>query len=143
MNAELPSEAVRELRAIRKTATAIFAGMAVILGIAVYNQVRFWGLGTTIHDEHISHIETWKEVRDAIDRQNFDGTLIMALALTEKAPAFYYGHSYLGTIYLAKEDLNNAEKSYTRAYELFPSEENRKNLEAIRSRLGKPVEADR
>ena len=59
----------------------------------------------------------------------------MAQALVARQPDYYYGHAYLGAIYLAMGDVTNAETQYSRAYKLFPNEESQKDLAAVRKRL--------
>ena len=59
----------------------------------------------------------------------------MAQANVARQPNDYYGHSYLGYIYLAMGDVTHAEAEYSRAYQLFPSEDNAKDLAAIRKRV--------
>lgn len=49
--------------------------------------------------------------------------------------SYKLSHGYLGFIYLAMGDVTNAEAEYFKADELFPSEENDKNLAAVRKRL--------
>ncbi len=59
---------------------------------------------------------------------------ILFNASLAKYPQDYYGHEYLGNIYLALGDSARAEQEYARAYELLPSENNEKMLTAIRKR---------
>jgi cytochrome c-type biogenesis protein CcmH/NrfG len=61
--------------------------------------------------------------------------LTLAQANVARQPSDYYGHSYLGIIYLAIGDVTNSEAEYSRAYQLFPSEDNEKSLSAVRKRL--------
>ena len=49
-------------------------------------------------------------------------------------PDDYYAHGYLGYIYLQMDDLAHAEEEYSRSYELWPSEDTQKHLEAVRKR---------
>ena len=49
-------------------------------------------------------------------------------------PDDYYAHGYLGYIYLQMGDLAHAEEEYSRSYELWPSEDTQKHLEAVRKR---------
>ena len=70
-----------------------------------------------------------------MSRQDFPAALSMAQALVARQPDYYYGHAYLGAIYLAMGDVTNAETQYSRAYELFPNEESQKDLAAVRKRL--------
>ena len=73
-----------------------------------------------------------------MQRQEFSTAMSMAQTLVASQPNYYYGHAYLGAIYLAMGDVKNAEAHYSRAYELFPNEESEKDLSAVRKR-GVPV----
>ncbi|MES1180727.1 MAG: hypothetical protein ABUL66_02570 [Verrucomicrobiota bacterium] len=79
--------------------------------------------------------DSWARVRTAVDHQDFATALSMAQTLTTRQPDYYYGHSFLGAIYLAMGDVTNSEAQYARAYQLFPSEDGAKDLAAVRKRL--------
>ena len=79
---------------------------------------------------------SWERVRTAMSRQDFQSALSMANVLVERQPNYYYGHSYLGAIYMAVGNLTNAESHYLRAYQLFPDEQAEKDLAAVRKRMG-------
>ena len=79
--------------------------------------------------------DSWERVRKAMSRQDFSTALSMAQALTTRQPDYYYGHSFLGAIYLAMGDVTNSEAQYSRAYQLFPSEDGAKDLAGVRKRL--------
>ncbi len=49
-------------------------------------------------------------------------------------PDDYYAHYYLGYIFVEMGDLTHGEAEYSRAYELWPSEDMQKKLEAVRKR---------
>jgi cytochrome c-type biogenesis protein CcmH/NrfG len=59
----------------------------------------------------------------------------MAQTLVQRQPDYYYGHSYLGAIYLAMDDVTNAHAQYLRAYQLFPNEQDEKDLAAVQKRM--------
>jgi tetratricopeptide (TPR) repeat protein len=77
-------------------------------------------------------LEKWQTAMQQLDYSN---ALSLAQANVAIQPNDYYGHSYLGIIYLAMGDVTNSETEYLRAYELFPSEDNKKSLTAIRKRI--------
>jgi cytochrome c-type biogenesis protein CcmH/NrfG len=79
--------------------------------------------------------DSWARVRTAMDRQDFPAALSMAQTLTARQPDYYYGHSFLGAIYLAMGDVTNSEAQYSQAYQLFPSEDAAKDLAAAQKRL--------
>ena len=109
----------------------------VILVLIILGSVPAFYAGFT---RGLSKADSWDQVTAAMKRQDFSGALSMAQALVARQPNYYYGHAYLGTIYLAMGDLTNAEAQYSRAYELFPNEENDKDLAAVRKR--KTAEGD-
>jgi len=76
----------------------------------------------------------WADVTAAYKRYELDKALALAKPLVAQYPNDDSGYSYLAQIYYLKGDLANAEKNYLRACELFPTEENEKNLAAIRKR---------
>ena len=79
---------------------------------------------------------SWTGVDSAMRRLDFPKALSLAKDNVERQPDYeHYGHAYLGVIYLAMDDVTNSEAQYLRAYELFPSEDNEKNLAAVRKRL--------
>ncbi len=83
----------------------------------------------------------WREVSAAMDRLDYQTALSLAQQLVAKQPNYYYGHAYLGSIYLGLGDVTNAERQFLRAYELWPDEENEKSLAAIRKRLAREASA--
>jgi tetratricopeptide (TPR) repeat protein len=75
---------------------------------------------------------SWSEVRDSLDKCDYAKALSSATFLTERSPKHWLGYSYLGSIYTAMGDIKNAELNYLKAYELFPTKDNKDNLDAIR-----------
>ena len=82
-----------------------------------------------------SQADSWERVTTAMRRQDFPAALSMAQTLVHHQPDYYYGHAYLGAIYLAMDDVTNAEAEYSQAYHLFPNEESEKDLAAVRKRM--------
>ena len=139
MNEELNREILAELRKqTHKLTQYNWIGLACILllvvvfGVYIYARQRLYS-----HPQHQEHdrAPSWSQVEQAMDRLDHQRALSLAKALVERAPNYYYGHSFLGSIYLAMGDTKQAEAQYARAYELFPSEENEKSLRAVRKRL--------
>jgi tetratricopeptide (TPR) repeat protein len=79
--------------------------------------------------------DSWDRVTTAMRREDFPTALSMAQRLVTRQPNYYYGHGYLGAIYLAMGDVTNSEAEYSRAYELFPIEESEKDVAAVRKRM--------
>jgi cytochrome c-type biogenesis protein CcmH/NrfG len=81
---------------------------------------------------------SWDTVNTAMRRQDFRAALSQARSFVTAQPYYHYGHAYLGAIYLAMGDVTNAHTCYLHAYELFPNEQNEKDLDAVRKRLSQP-----
>lgn len=113
-----------ELRKLKR----IFYAMLVVFILAC---ITLFIVGPT-HDSS----DSWERVTTAMRHQNFLAALSMAQALVRQQPDYYYGHAYLGAVYLAMDDVTNAEAQYSKAYQLFPNEENEKDLSAVRKRMG-------
>ena len=66
-------------------------------------------------------------------QSDYPKALTLAQAVVARRPNDYYGHWYLGKIYLAMDDVPHAESEYARAYDLNPIDNLRKELDAIRA----------
>jgi tetratricopeptide (TPR) repeat protein len=140
MSDEIHQEMLAELRKIRRSSQAgmYFALVMVSTFVAymAWRQVSDIGSGKSRPNTTItSGQKRWADVNAAIDRQNFHEALSLAQRLVAQDTDYYYGHSYLRSIYMALGDLTNAESSFLRAYELYPDEDNEKSLAAVRKRL--------
>lgn len=76
--------------------------------------------------------QTWRQVENLFDQAEYTKALELVHSLMKKNPNYWYGYSYLGTIYHAMGDVAKAEENYAKAYTLFPNEDNEKTLKAIR-----------
>jgi cytochrome c-type biogenesis protein CcmH/NrfG len=146
MSNDKNDELLMELRKLtRYTQFSMWLGIAVLVAAVAfmlflrherqrYNQAR------PVAQQ--AELPAWKEVDAAMDRLDYRRGLTLAQAVVARDTNYYYGHTYLGNIYVALGDTTNAEAHYLRAYELWPDESNEKNLAAIRRRLamdrGKP-----
>lgn len=79
--------------------------------------------------------DSWEAVRSAIDQIDYDKASAIAERILKRYPNDYYGYAYLGNIALATDRIEDAERSFARAYDLLPSEENEKMLRAVRKRI--------
>ena len=125
MSEDINQEILAELRKLKRV-------FYVILVFIILGALPAFYAGFT---RGYSQVNSWDRVRTAMSRQDFPAALSMAQALVARQPDYYYGHAYLGAIYLAMGDVTNAETQYSRAYELFPNEESQKDLAAVRKRL--------
>lgn len=84
---------------------------------------------------HMPTESSWSEVRCLIDRQQFKRAFPVAERLVAQAPRNPYGHAVLGQLFLAVNDIKNAEIQYSMAYDLCPNREAEETLQALRKRL--------
>ena len=76
----------------------------------------------------------WSDVSSAMRQSDYPRALARARSVAAQHPNDYYGHWYLGKIYLAMGDVSQAETEYSRAYDLNPLEDLRRELDAVRKR---------
>lgn len=124
MSEDINREILVELRKLKRV-------FYLILVFIIIGSVPAFYAGFT---RGLSKTDSWDQVTTAMRRQDFPKALSMGQALVDGQPSYYYGHAYLGAIYLAMGDITNAEAQYFRAYELFPNEESEKDLAAVRKR---------
>lgn len=124
MNEETNREILAEMRKLRRSTQVI---LAIVGGVVAILCVT--------HEKSTKPAHSWSAVQSAVRELNYQRALSLAKANVAIQPSDYYGHSYLGIIYLSMGDVSNSEAEYSRAYELFPSEENAKGLAAVRRRL--------
>ncbi len=73
-------------------------------------------------------------VNAAMRALDYDRAESLAQKLVDDHPQDYSLLNYLGNVYLRAGDLTKAEEVYSRSYAMYPSEETRKILDAIRKR---------
>ena len=124
MSEDINSEILKELRRSRRFNQTVW----VVIGVIALLSVVF-------HKRPVAPDHSWTAVQTAVKQLDYSRALTMAQAIVARQPSDYYGHSYLGFIYLAMGDVTNSEAEYSRAYQLFSSEDNEKSLSAVRKRL--------
>jgi len=141
MNEDLSGQILSELTRIRRLnqRAAWLCLLVVIAGVLFVSVMEHSRRRTTQVD---NSVRPWDAVSAAYYRFDYPKALSLAKAMVARNTNHYYGYSYLGNIYLATGDLTNAEAQYLRAYELFPIEENEKNLTAVRKRLASEAHAE-
>ena len=132
MRDDINQEILAELRGVRSIVRRLFWLLLLlvivsVLAFPIYRRSR-----------SASSVASWQSVTTAMSEQDFPKALAEAQALVAQKPNYYYGHAYLGAIYLAMDDVTNAHTHYLRAYELFPNEQSEKDLAAVRKRLAEP-----
>lgn len=124
MSEDINQEILKELRKSRRSNQFLTAVIVTVLLLGTFGHPR------SSEPEH-----SWTAVQTALRQFDYRKALILAQANVERQSSDYYGHSYLGLIYLAMGDVTNSESEYSLAYKLFPSEDNEKNLAAVRRRM--------
>ncbi|HUJ12107.1 MAG TPA: DUF2007 domain-containing protein [Verrucomicrobiae bacterium] len=134
MNENIDQQILAELRKLRQSSVfaCYFAVGVLIAGVVFIAIVR--------HDKQnavqsTGQTRVWDDVSAAVHRQDFPRALSLAESIVARNTNDYYGYEYLGYIYMEMGDPTKAETQYSRAYELWPSENNQKNLAAVQRRL--------
>jgi tetratricopeptide (TPR) repeat protein len=131
MNDPARSRVERELRRLRLLAICILAALLVLIAVQVRHDMRF-GKPTVYGGPPLY---TWRKVRDYMDNAQYQYALDMARELTKQHPHYEYGYRCQGTAHLALGETSKAESAFAKAYDLFPSEENKETLAAVRAAL--------
>ncbi len=76
----------------------------------------------------------WSRVQEAVRRYDYERALSLARKIVSEHPDDYYGHEYLGYIYYHMGNLDQAEREYSRAYELSLPHGLEAKLNAVRNR---------
>lgn len=138
MNEDIGQKILAELRTqTRKVKQynlfALGAAGVLLAGYCAFSYAR----ERTFHGASVKEPISWSQLDKTMEQLDYQRALGLARELVAKSPNYYYGYVYLGQIFLAMGDIDKAEVEYARAYELFPSEENRKPLDAIQRRREK------
>ena len=133
---DLNQQILAELRSLRRSNQwGLTFALLVLCGVCVYAYLRL----------PRPHHSPWDQVAAAREDGDYTKALRLTKALSDAHPSDYYGHQYLGIIYLAMGDTANAEREYVRAYELKPTPDIQEELDAVRKRrkmeTAKPSEA--
>jgi cytochrome c-type biogenesis protein CcmH/NrfG len=87
--------------------------------------------------------DSWQEARSFLDQGEHQRAQEMLQRLIKKHPDFYYGYAVLGSLHQELGNAKEAEVNHAKAYDLFPTEENKKTLTAIRMVLEKNKTANK
>ena len=113
MTEDINQEILAELRGVTSIGRRLFS-LLLLLVI-----VSFLAVPSSRRSRSASSVASWESVNTAMRQQDFPKALAEAQALVTQQPNYYYGHAYLGAIYLAMGEVTNAQTHYLRAYELF------------------------
>jgi tetratricopeptide (TPR) repeat protein len=128
MDNDINQKILEELQKVRKTIqwTSVVSVLALV-GVCVWAFVF-------VRSREASQASPWTGVSAAMRQYDYPKALRLTQELAAAHPDDYYPHSYLGYIYLQMGDLAHAEAEYSRAYELWPTEDMQKKLEAVKKR---------
>jgi cytochrome c-type biogenesis protein CcmH/NrfG len=128
MDNDINQKILEELQRLRK-AFQWGSAVSVLALVAVF----VWAF-SLVHSRQASQASPWTDVSAAIRQYDYPRALKLTEHLAAAHPDDYYPHYYLGYIYLQMDDLVHAEEQYSRAYELWPSENMHKYVEMVKKR---------
>lgn len=135
-NDDVNGQMLAELRRLRRSNQCLLYLVLALVAIHVFS-ILVSRDQRQLPARTASRDNPWTELAAAVNRFDYAKGLSLAQDIVARNPDDYYSHSYIARIYLTLGDLTNAEAHYARAAELWPSEENEKNLDAIRTRLAR------
>lgn len=87
--------------------------------------------------------DSWQEARTLIDQGEYQKGQEMLQRLIKRHPDYYYGYAVLGSLHQELGNMKEAEANYSKAYDLFPTEDNKKTVTALRTILEKNKTANK
>jgi cytochrome c-type biogenesis protein CcmH/NrfG len=127
-----------QLRQLRHaTNIALVVCLVLVIGFSIYLPIRYRSLATSRSRQLTQQTSTdsYNTVRSAMDCLDYDKATQILQRIVQQYPNDYYGFAYLGNIAVTTGRLKDAERYYSRAYALFPSDDYEKPLRAVRKRL--------
>jgi tetratricopeptide (TPR) repeat protein len=121
---DITEQVLSELRGLHHTNQWILLIAISVLIIAVY-----------LVYEIPRHTSPWSPVYQAMRHYDYERAIILTKKIIRDHPEDYYGHEYLGYIYLQMGNLNQAELEYSRASELAPPEGLKAKADEVRKRI--------
>lgn len=137
MTEEIEKQIVDELRNQTALQKRINVTALIILGIFLFVFLPFHGQIISRFKSAPQTIDSWREARSLNDNGDHQKSMEMIQRLIKKHPDYYYGYYLLGSLNQEIGNLNEAEANYAKAYDLFPTEDNEKDLAAIRKAIEK------
>jgi len=131
-------ELTAQLRQLRHaTNTALVVCVLLVIGFGIYLPMRYRSLASSRSRPLTQQTPTdsYNTVRSAMDCLDYGKATQILERIVQQYPNDYYAFAYLGNIALATGKLEEAERYYSRAYSLFPTDEQEKALRAVRKRL--------
>ena len=78
---------------------------------------------------------TWSTVQSAYNSMQYDKGFELAKELTAKAPDYSFGYKWMAIFSVAKGDLESAEGYFQKAYDLWPDEEYKEQIDIVRKAI--------
>ena len=140
MNEDINQEILSELRRMRRSSevAVYFAIVFVVAGVGYVAWLRHERERSSqayYQSRSSAQTSAWQGTESALDRGDNAKALSIAQSFAARQPAYHYAHACLGSVYVAMGDFTNAEAAYARAVELYPDENHKKALAAIRKGL--------
>ena len=138
MDADTEQRMLDEIRnhtRLLKSANRIGANVVALLGILVVLAIVNLIYGDSISaagKAREAALDSWRDARALVDKGDLQKGKEMIARLIAKNPRNYYGYRLMGFVEQEIGNLNEAEANFAKARDLFPTEENEKNLAAIR-----------
>lgn len=127
---ELRSHA-RLLRSANRAYAIALTWLGILVALAVVN-LLFGNRIAEGFQARETPADSWRAARTLVDAGDLAHGKEMICRLIARNPRNYYGYRLMGFVEQELGDLKESEKNFTRACDLFPTEENEKNLAAIR-----------
>jgi len=138
MDHETEQQMLEELRTHTTLLTGVNRSNAIILvwlGVLIVLLAANLIFGDRISEMFAARAvspDSWRDARRLVEKGDLPKAREMIGRLIAKTPRNFYGYRMMGFVEAGLGNSKTAETNFVRACELFPSEENEKNLEAIR-----------
>lgn len=106
----------------------------IIIGVAIFTDYYFKNIIDDFKTETTDKF-SWYDVSCRTRSGEIDEAISIAEELINITPNYPKGHTKLGFLYLTSGNLIKTKKHFKEAYRLFPSTENKENLNAILKRI--------
>ena len=136
------SEIARYFENQRKTTKRLLIGIGVffLLMVMIGAGFDYFVKNMMAKYESVPEKKTewdWYHVSNAMEDGKLDEALEVAEYLIKKSPNYEYGYNKLGRVYNMRNELDKAKEAFKKAYELFPSESYKEDLEVIQRKIAK------
>ena len=141
MNEEEIIVELRKLTAMQKKRTVWSLGVGALIALifAIF-QYNLFKESSFTPQEKVNPITPYRISQD-LDTGDLEAASEHCQFLLQKMPHNPELHSKLGWIYVLKNDAKRALEEYKKAYELYPSQENYRDLETIKGKLPSAIAA--